>query len=176
MSYPNTALGEGQRAIDETIRNYWGLFLVHGVVLMILGVLAVIWPQISTVAADIYIGWLFLFGGIVGLVTMFWAPGVPGFLWSLLTAALSLIVGVNLISSGLAITMAALTGRSLVETVAGAKRDGIPWAQRSGTMSSVHHGCELREKRHTNAAISGVWKMQPKIYNRKWRVECQISW
>jgi uncharacterized membrane protein HdeD (DUF308 family) len=83
--------------IEETIQTYWGLFLAQGVMMMILGVLAVIWPQISTVAVDIYIGWMFLLSGIVGLATMFLAPSVSAFLWSLVTAALSLVVGVLLL-------------------------------------------------------------------------------
>jgi uncharacterized membrane protein HdeD (DUF308 family) len=97
MKSSNPTPSEVQRAIDETMRNYWRLFLVQGVIMMILGVLAVIWPQLSTVAADIYIGWLLLLSGIVGLATMFLAPTIPAFLWSLLTAALSLIVGVLLL-------------------------------------------------------------------------------
>ena len=97
MNSSNPIPGEVQRAFNETMRAYWVLFLVHGMIMMVLGILAVIWPQISTVAADIYIGWIFLLSGIVGLVTMFWAPSIPAFLWSLLTAALSLIVGVLLL-------------------------------------------------------------------------------
>ena len=50
------------------------------------------------------------------------------------------------------------------------RADEIPRAQRSGTMSSVHHRCELGEKRHTNAAIFGVWKIQP----RDGELKCQI--
>ena len=65
--------------------------------MVILGVLAVIWPQISTIAVDVYVGWLFLLSGVVGLATMFLAQNVPAFLWSLLTAALSLFVGILLL-------------------------------------------------------------------------------
>jgi uncharacterized membrane protein HdeD (DUF308 family) len=97
MASSNPTPAEMQRALNETMGAYWVLFLIHGVIMVILGVLAIIWPQISTVAADIYIGWMFLLSGIVGLVTMFWAPSIPAFLWSLLTAALSLIVGVLLL-------------------------------------------------------------------------------
>lgn len=97
MNSRNPTPSDVQRAFNETIGTYWVLFLVQGVIMIALGVLAVIWPQISTVAADIYIGWVFLLSGIVGLVTMFWAPSIPAFLWSLLTAALSLIVGVLLL-------------------------------------------------------------------------------
>lgn len=97
MSSSNATRSDHQRDLTETIRAYWVLYLVQGVIMMVLGVIAVLWPQISTVAADIYIGWIFLFSGLVGLVAMFWAPSAPEFLWSLLTAALTLIVGVLLL-------------------------------------------------------------------------------
>src|SRR5215471_10935843 len=96
MSSTHT-LRDVERAISETVRTYWVLFLVQGVIMMVLGVLAIIWPQISTLAVDIYVGWIFLLSGLVGLVIMFLAPDVPAFLWSLLTAALSLFVGVLLL-------------------------------------------------------------------------------
>ena len=63
----------------------------------VLGVFAVIWPQISTVAVDVYVGWLFLVSGAVGLVAVFFTPTVSAFLWSLLTAALALFVGILLL-------------------------------------------------------------------------------
>ena len=97
MSSSSFVPDEMRRGIEETMRTYWALFLAQGVIMMILGVLAMIWPQISTVAVDIYIGWMFLFSGLVGLATMFLAPSVSAFLWSLLTAALSLAVGVLLL-------------------------------------------------------------------------------
>src|SRR5208282_1336949 len=59
--------------------------------------LAVALPVAATIAVEIYIGWLFLISGIIGLVAMFSAHDVPAFLWSLVTAALSVAVGVMLI-------------------------------------------------------------------------------
>ena len=82
---------------NDELRTYWALFVGQGVMMIILGVLAIVWPQISTVAIDISVGWMFLISGIVGLVTIFLAPNIPAFLWSLLTAALALIVGVLLL-------------------------------------------------------------------------------
>jgi uncharacterized membrane protein HdeD (DUF308 family) len=81
-----------QRAVKDTVRLHWQLFLAQGVIMLILGVLAVICPQISTIAVDIYVGWLFLLSGIIGIFTMFLARDVQAFLWMLLTAALSLFV------------------------------------------------------------------------------------
>jgi uncharacterized membrane protein HdeD (DUF308 family) len=97
MTASNSIPNEMRRGIEETMQTYWGLFLIQGVIMTILGALALIWPQISTVAVDIYIGWMFLLSGLVGLATMFLAPSVSAFVWSLLTAALSLIVGVLLL-------------------------------------------------------------------------------
>ena len=51
------------------------------------------WQQISTLAVDLYVGWMFLISGLIGLFTMFVASDATAFLWSLLTAALSLFVG-----------------------------------------------------------------------------------
>jgi uncharacterized membrane protein HdeD (DUF308 family) len=97
MTSSNFIPDEMRRGIEETMQTYWALFLTQGVIMIILGALAMIWPQISTVAVDIYIGWMFLLSGIVGLATMFLAPSVSAFLWSLLTAALALVVGILLL-------------------------------------------------------------------------------
>src|SRR5215471_14281717 len=96
MSSTHT-LRDVERAISETVQTYWVLFLMQGIIMMVLGVLAIIWPQISTLAVDIYVGWMFLLSGLIGLVTMFVASSAAAFLWSLLTAALSLFVGVLLL-------------------------------------------------------------------------------
>ena len=87
----------GERAVTETIRLHWLLFLAQGIAMMVLGGLAVIWPQISTLAIDFYVGWMFLISGLIGLFAMFVASSAAAFLWSLLTAALSLFVGILLL-------------------------------------------------------------------------------
>ncbi|MGA7181623.1 MAG: HdeD family acid-resistance protein [Thiobacillaceae bacterium] len=86
-----------QQAIRDALGAHWRLFLFQGVVMVILGVLAIATPVLATIAIDLFIGWLFLISGIVGLVAMFSAKHIPAFLWSLITAALSVAVGVMLI-------------------------------------------------------------------------------
>ena len=86
-----------QNALSDALRANWKLFLFQGIVMLILGILAVAEPALATVAVDIYIGWLFLISGIVGLVAMFSARDFPAFLWTLITAALAMAVGVMLI-------------------------------------------------------------------------------
>lgn len=97
MSSSNAAISNPQRALRDAVRDYWVLFLIQGLLMIVLGVLAILWPQLSTVAVDLYVGWMFLLSGVTGLLFIFLAPTVPAFLWLLLTAALSLFVGVLLL-------------------------------------------------------------------------------
>jgi uncharacterized membrane protein HdeD (DUF308 family) len=86
-----------QRAVVETMRKHWGLFLAEGIVLVILGLLAIVIPPLATLAVTILIGWLFLISGVVGLVTTFGAKGAPGFWWSLASAIIAIVAGVILL-------------------------------------------------------------------------------
>ena len=97
MSTSEPSINDIQHSVRNAVRLHWHLFLAQGVIMTILGVLAILWPQLSTVAVDVYVGWLFLLSGAVGLVTMFFAPSASAFFWSLLTAALSLFVGILLL-------------------------------------------------------------------------------
>ncbi len=87
-----------QQALAQSVREHWMLFLLEGIVLVVLGVLAVLVPMVATIAVAILIGWLFFISGIVGLITTFMMRNAPGFWWSLLSAALGIIVGVVLLS------------------------------------------------------------------------------
>jgi len=97
MSTSEPTIDDIQRSVRNAVRLHWHLFLAQGVIMTGLGVLAVIWPQLSTVAVDVYVGWLFLLSGAVGLLTMFFAPSASAYFWSLFTSALSLFVGILLL-------------------------------------------------------------------------------
>ena len=99
MSAQQSDIQGFQRAATAALREHWVLFLVEGVVLLVLGATAVVLPPIATLAVTILFGWLFLVSGIVGLVTTFWMRHAPGFWWSLLSAALGIIVGGMLLAS-----------------------------------------------------------------------------
>lgn len=83
-----------QEAMIRALRNHWVLFLIEGIVLLVLGVLAVAIPPLATLTFTIFLGWLFLISGGIGLITTFRARGVPGFWWSFASAVLSVVVGV----------------------------------------------------------------------------------
>ena len=68
-------------------------FTIFGVLLIILGVLAVAFPFFTTIATKIFLGWLFLIGGIVQIVHAFSARGWSEFFLDLLMGLLFIIGG-----------------------------------------------------------------------------------
>ena len=97
MTFNNPDLSDMQRAVRDAFGAHWRLMMFQGVVMIILGVLAVAAPVIATIAIDIYVGWLFLFSGVIGLIALFSSHHIPAFLWTLITAALSIALGILLI-------------------------------------------------------------------------------
>lgn len=83
----------------RSIREHWLLFIIEGIVLVVLGLLAVLLPPLATLGVTIFLGWLFLISGIMGLIATFWARQAPGFWWSLLSAVLGIAVGLILLVS-----------------------------------------------------------------------------
>jgi uncharacterized membrane protein HdeD (DUF308 family) len=86
-----------QRAVRDALRAHWVLFLAQGVIMVILGAVAFAAPTLATIAVDMFVGWLFLISGVFGLAVLFSVRGVPAFIWTLIMAALSVVVGAMLI-------------------------------------------------------------------------------
>ena len=86
-----------QSALAQAVRDHWKLFLVEGIVLVVLGILAILIPMAASIAVTIILGWLFLVSGVVGLFTTFWARGAPGFWWALVSAVLATAAGIVLL-------------------------------------------------------------------------------
>ena len=89
---------EIRSAVSAAIHRHWGLFLFEGIVLIVLGTLAVLVPAVASVAATVVFGWILLISGVVGLIATFRARGSPGFVWSLISAILGIAAGVILLS------------------------------------------------------------------------------
>lgn len=98
MSTGSSDISGIQSALSQAVREHWVLFLVEGIVLVILGALAIIVPPIATIAVDFFIGWLFLISGVAGLITTFGARHAPGFWWALLSALLAIAAGLVLLA------------------------------------------------------------------------------
>jgi uncharacterized membrane protein HdeD (DUF308 family) len=94
----NQASAEGiGRAVAGAIHAHWVMFLIEGIILVILGIIAIVLPPIATIAFTIIIGWIFLVSGIVGLITTFMARQAPGFWWALTSALIAIAAGIVLL-------------------------------------------------------------------------------
>lgn len=92
-SFTTPGADERQSFIARSVQDHWALFVIEGVVLIVLGMLAIAIPPLATLAVTIMLGWVFLISGIVGLVTTFMARHAPGFWWSLLSAIIGILAG-----------------------------------------------------------------------------------
>jgi uncharacterized membrane protein HdeD (DUF308 family) len=101
MSTDRPDIAKIQREVANALHAHWVLFLVEGVVLLVLGATAIALPLLATLALTILFGWLFLVSGVMGLVTTFMMRQAPGFWWSLISAALGIVVGLLLLASPL---------------------------------------------------------------------------
>jgi len=84
-------------AVHDAMRRHWALFLIQGLIMTVLGVIAIGEPMVATLAVALFAGWLFLFSGVIGLAGVFTARRVPGFWWSLISALLGILIGIYLI-------------------------------------------------------------------------------
>jgi uncharacterized membrane protein HdeD (DUF308 family) len=92
MTLPHD-LAELQAKMRDTVRAHWKAFLFEGILLAVLGLAAMIVPPLASLAVTIFLGWMFLISGIGGLIVTFWAREMPGFWWSLISAALAVLAG-----------------------------------------------------------------------------------
>jgi len=99
MSTNQPNIAAFRRVAATAMHEHWVFFLVEGIVLLVLGAIAILLPVLATIALTIVIGWLFLVSGVVGLFTTFWMRSAPGFWWSLLSAALGIVVGILLLAA-----------------------------------------------------------------------------
>src|SRR3984885_5881083 len=109
-----------EAALRRSVRNHWRLYLVEGIVLAVLGLAAIALPPLAGLATAVVLGWLFLFGGIVGLIATFGQRHAPGFWWSLLSAAIALLAGITLLwnpIAGVATLTFVLTAFFLIDGV-----------------------------------------------------------
>ena len=90
------------RAVAGALQQHWKLYRGEGILLLVLGLVAIVIPPLATLAVTILFGWLFLLSGVVGLITTFWMRSAPGFWWSLASAALAILAGGYLLAQPIA--------------------------------------------------------------------------
>jgi uncharacterized membrane protein HdeD (DUF308 family) len=98
MELPDQPPPDDLRAlITVAVAGHWKRFLVQGLILELLGLLAFAMPFWGTLAVAILLGWLLLFGGIVRVIPLVWAKHLPGYWWSLGAAMLAIVAGLLLL-------------------------------------------------------------------------------
>jgi uncharacterized membrane protein HdeD (DUF308 family) len=86
-----------------------GTGIVVGVLLVILGLIAIARPLYATIASTLVFSWLFIFAGIAQIVYAFGSRGAGQLVWKLLLGVLYLGAGIiilsNVLSGALALTL-----------------------------------------------------------------------
>ena len=89
-----TAAQALREATREVVRKYSTWYLIQGVLMVLAGIVALIYPFVSTVALVVVLGWLLILSGIVQGISLIGAQNVPNFWLQLVSVVLSIIVGV----------------------------------------------------------------------------------
>jgi uncharacterized membrane protein HdeD (DUF308 family) len=108
------------KAIQKSVREHWRMYLIEGIILTILGLAAIALPPLAGLATALVLGWLFLLGGVLGLIATFGQRNAPGFWWALVSAVISLAAGYVLLRSpaaGVATLTYVLTAFFLIDGV-----------------------------------------------------------
>lgn len=82
-----------RNAVRDTVRRYWIWYLLQGAVLIAAGVLAIVYPAISSVAVISLLGWLLIISGLAQAVSLIGASKVPHFWLQLISVALAVLIG-----------------------------------------------------------------------------------
>jgi uncharacterized membrane protein HdeD (DUF308 family) len=79
--------------VRRSVAENWGWFVGFGIVLIVIGTLAILFPVVSTIATSITFGWLLMVSGILGIIHAFRSRGWEEVGWSGLIGLLWLITG-----------------------------------------------------------------------------------
>ena len=83
-----------REAMRQTVKRYWLWYLIEGVLLVLAGILAVIYPVISSVSVVVLLGWLLIVSGVLQGISLIGAGQVPHFWLQLISVILAVLVGV----------------------------------------------------------------------------------
>lgn len=82
-----------REAMRETVRRHSLWYLIQGALMILAGVLALIYPIVTSVAVITLLGWLLIVSGVVQGISLIGAFNVPNFWLQLVSVALSVVVG-----------------------------------------------------------------------------------
>jgi uncharacterized membrane protein HdeD (DUF308 family) len=108
-------------AMRETVKRYSLWYLIQGVLLVVAGFLALIYPFIASVGIVYLLAWVLIASGILQGIGLIGASNVPHYWLQLISAVLAILIGVLLLrepSSGLLVMTVLLIVYFMVEGIA----------------------------------------------------------
>ncbi|MHA1517124.1 MAG: HdeD family acid-resistance protein [Alphaproteobacteria bacterium] len=122
MAIPVDAAAAALReAMRETVKRSSLWYLIQGLLLVVAGVLALIYPFIASVAIVSLLAWILIVSGILQGIGLIGASNVPHYWLQLISAVLAILIGVLLLrspDSGLLIMTVLLIVYFMVEGIA----------------------------------------------------------
>jgi uncharacterized membrane protein HdeD (DUF308 family) len=82
-----------RNAARETFKKHSTWYIIQGVLLIVAGMLAIIYPLISAVAVVVLTGWLLIFSGVIQGISLLSARHAPHFWLQLVSAILAILIG-----------------------------------------------------------------------------------
>lgn len=96
-------------AVRDEVREHKTLYVIQSVLMILLGVLAAVFPVISAASFAIVLGWLMVFGGVAQAISLIAVGKVPNFWLQLVSAILGIVVGlIFLLNPGIALSTVTL--------------------------------------------------------------------
>lgn len=82
-----------REAMRETVKRHSLWYLLQSVLMVVAGIIALVYPMMTSVAVVIFLGWLLIISGIVHGIGLIGARNVPHFWLEFISVVLSVIVG-----------------------------------------------------------------------------------
>lgn len=97
MNTTRNAAGSMMSSLAPELPRQWGWMLALGICLVILGVIAVVDAELTTIISMVVFGWILVIAGIIGAVQAIRHRGHSHLFLYVLNAVLSIVVGVMLL-------------------------------------------------------------------------------
>lgn len=88
-----------REALRDTVKRHSLWYLLQGVLMVVAGFLALVYPLVTSVAIIYLLGWVLIASGVLQGIGLIGAPKVPHFWLQLVSVVLSIVVGVLLLSN-----------------------------------------------------------------------------
>ena len=83
-----------REAMRETVRRHSLWYLVQSALMIVGGIIALLYPILSSFAMVLFLGWVLIISGIVQGISLIGSRNVPHFWLQLISVVLSVIIGV----------------------------------------------------------------------------------